>query len=423
MGNGKNREAKRKAKVYGQSTRVVINGQRVNATISIKDVKGVTVNETTESKIRDVEWDDIAGLDEAKAALRSSIESPILFAELFKSYGKRAPKGALLYGPPGCGKTLLGKAAASTMRRLYASRPKPPSPPKPDLYSNGMFMFSFDPFGQSKPATPKHEGGFFYIKAPEILNCYVGESEKKVRQIFADARAFKKEHGYPAVVFIDEAEAILCHRSKGGSNGFMAGTVVPQFLAEMDGFDDPSCFLLLATNRPDDLDSAIVRPGRIDRRIHIGRPSLIQATETFRVHFRSKLTEVDPVWCAQELYAAHRVLYRLTGESQRSKVVTLGDLMSGAEIAGLVERACDSAIARDIAAGGKEPSGIGRHDVQTAIEQVEIEHRLASHFDDLYLISEAMGERTVTVQKTARDGSFFETAIGRDQKVDAKTVN
>lgn len=414
MGNKKNRELKRKNKVY--------SGQFANVTISVRasDDKGAAVS--TEEKIRDVEWDDIAGLEEAKAALRAAIEHPIVFADLFKRYGKKPPKGALLYGPPGCGKTLLGKAAACSMRRLYASIPKPPKPPlpKPDPY---MFTSSFSPFAAPDEKKPKHEGGFFYIKAPEILNCYVGESEKKVRQIFEDARAFKKENGYPAVVFIDEAEAILCHRGKGGSNGFMAGTVVPQFLSEMDGFDDPSCFMLLATNRPDDLDSAIVRPGRIDRRIHITRPDLMQATETFRVHFRSKLSEVDPAWCAQELYATQRVLYQLTGESQRTKIVTLGDLMSGAEIAGVVERACDSAIARDIAAGGKDPSGIDRDDVRSAIEQVELEHRSANHFDDLYLISGAMGERTVTVRKAARDGSFFETVLGREQNKEAKPVN
>lgn len=413
MGNKKNRDLKRKNKVY--------SGTFSNVTISLEaPSKGVPVS--TEPKIRDVEWDDIAGLEEAKAALRAAIEHPIMFGELFKSYGKRPPKGALLYGPPGCGKTLLGKAAASSMRRLYASMPKPPQPPTPPLYGSVFTFGGFNPFERAVE-TPKHEGGFFYIKAPEILNCYVGESEKKVRKIFEDARAFKKQHGYPAVVFIDEAEAILCHRGKGGSNGFMAGTVVPQFLSEMDGFDDPSCFMLLATNRPDDLDSAIVRPGRIDRRIHITRPTLVQAAETFRVHFRSKLSEVDPAWCAQELYATQRVLYQLTGESQRTKIVTLGDLMSGAEIAGLVERACDSAIARDIAAGGKEPSGIGRDDVRAAIEQVELEHRSSNHFDDLYTMSEAMGERTVTVRKTARDGSFFEAPLGRDQKVKAETLN
>jgi proteasome-associated ATPase len=375
----------------------------------------------TKSQVQDVEWDDIAGLDDAKTALRAAIEHPIIHADLFKRYGKRSPKGVLLYGPPGCGKTLLGKAAASSMRRLHASKPKPlPVVVNPNHL--GMFTFSLDPWSSRAPAKLKHEGGFFYIKAPEILKCYVGESEKKVRQIFEEARSFKKEQGYPAVVFIDEAEAILCHRSKGGSNGVMAGTIVPQFLSEMDGFDDPGCFLLLATNRPDDLDPAIVRPGRIDRRIHITRPDQAQAVAAFRIHLRSKFSTVDPVWCAQELYATQRVLYQLTGDSQRSRIVTLGDLMSGAEIAGLVERACDSAIARDIEAGS-DPSGITQDDVRAAIEEVELEHRSANHFDDLFLISKAMGEQAVTVRKTAKDGSLFEVVTAKGHVTESKALN
>jgi proteasome-associated ATPase len=195
----------------------------------------------------------------------------------------------------------------------------------------------------------------------------------------------------------------------------MSATIVPMFLSEMDGFDDAGCFVILATNRPDDLDSAVVREGRIDRKIRIARPDESAAAETFRVHLRGKPSAVDPAWCAAELYAQHRILYQLTYKSDRSGSVVLGDLMSGAAIATLVDRACEVAIARDVASRRRvNASGLTQADVTAAIDQMEREYRTANHIDDLIRIVEEAGEPVAAVRKASKDGTFSTVALSND---------
>lgn len=369
------------------------------------------------SEVEKVEWDDVAGLTEAKAALREAIENPIKHADLYRLYGKRPSKGVLLYGPPGCGKTMLGKAAAYALKQMHGAlvKRKPVAEGEVTITLNGnpfeailRDYRSSIAFDSSTPAS-ENDSGFFYVKAPEILDAFVGSSERTVRKLFADARAYKKKHGHPAVLFIDEAEAILSHRRQQS----MSATIVPMFLSEMDGFDDAGCFVILATNRPDDLDSAVVREGRIDRKIRIARPDESAAAETFRVHLRGKPSAVDPAWCAAELYSSLRVLYQLTYKSDRSGSVVLGDLMSGAAIATLVDRACEVAIGRDVAAGG-EMTGLRREDVAAAIDQMEREYRTANHIDDLIRIVEEAGEPVAAVRKASKDGTFSTVALSND---------
>lgn len=201
--------------------------------------------------IPDVKWEDIGGLEVAKADMVEAIEVPHRHKELFAYYGKKQIKGILLSGPPGCGKTMLGKAAARALADIY---------------------------GAAGSRT-----GFLYVKGPEILNQYVGQTEQTIRDMFFDAKRHKEEHGYPAIIFLDEADAILAAR--GTRNIGIGNTIVPQFLTEMDGMDESGAIVIIATNRPDVLDPAIVRDGRIDRKVAVVRPNEQNACAILEMNF------------------------------------------------------------------------------------------------------------------------------------------
>ncbi len=283
-----------------------------------------------------VSWDDIGGLEEAKEAIREAIEFPITHAELYRSYGRAPSRGVLLYGPPGCGKTMLGKATATALQRAHGS-------------SAG--------------------GGFLYVKGPELLSKWVGETESTVRGLFQQARTYKARTGHSAVLFIDEAEALLSSRNADGFRGGIQQTLVPAFLAEMDGLEDSGAFVMLSTNRPDSLDSAVTRDGRIDRKVHVKRPGRAQSLQIFELAFSGKLAAVDAsdlakLACDTVFTGHHAVASASFGEVLVQ--LNLPDIMSGALATGIVNRAVDSAMRRDRAASC-EPSGIKPEDIQAAI--------------------------------------------------------
>lgn len=300
-------------------------------------------------------WDDIGGQIEAKAAMREAIEGPVLNRALYERYGRRATKGVLLFGPPGNGKTMLGKAAATALAAMHGA-------------SAGS-------------------SGFLYVKGPELLDKFVGASESNVRELFDNARRHKAKHGYPAIIFIDEAEAILSKRGGGLTfAGALTSTIVPMFLAEMDGLVDSGAFVLLATNRPDALDPAIVREGRIDRKVRVGRPDRIDAAAIFERHLQGRPLgegeDADALACSavQALYDSAHVLYRVHLNEGAPKSVTLGRMTSGAQICGIVELATQCAIQREIAGG---PGGITSADVAEAVARTLEEQRHIDHRDDL----------------------------------------
>ena len=279
-----------------------------------------------------VSWKDVGGLHEAKEALQDAIETPWNHRELFEAYGKKVSKGVLLYGPPGCGKTMLAKAAATSLANIHG----------------------------------RESGGFIYVKGPEVLSMWVGESESNIRGLFEQARAFKAERGFPAILFIDEADALMRKRGTGRSSD-MEQTVVTSFLAEMDGLDDSSAIVLLSTNRAESLDSAIVREGRIDKKIKVTRPDASTAEEVAALHLEgrpSKARDLAKV-VAQEIFADSQVVGEYRTEN-RDITLRLRNFVSGALIAELVERASSTALRRDVDKGKSKPSGLTSADIKTA---------------------------------------------------------
>lgn len=273
-----------------------------------------------------VTWDSIGGQAQAKAELQEAIEGPFKHPEIFKAYGKKTIKGILLEGPPGCGKTMFAKAAATAIARQYGE---------------------------------KSASGFISVKGPEILNKYVGQSEETIRGLFVRARDHYKKHHYPAILFIDECDAILGAR---GSHGFgMEKTTVPMFLAEMDGMEEGGPLVLLATNRADTLDPAIVRDGRVDRKISVQRPTKEDSIQIFEMYLRNK--PIDGI---------DRTAFA-TAFAEELFISPLVSRVSGALIAGLVDQAVSIAMRRDIAAG-ISAKGLNADDIMASIKTVEIQN-------------------------------------------------
>jgi SpoVK/Ycf46/Vps4 family AAA+-type ATPase len=281
-----------------------------------------------------VTWDDIGGLEEAKRDMIEAIEMPHKYKELFKAYHKRPIKGILLSGPPGCGKTMLGKAAATCLSTIY---------------------------GKESART-----GFLYVKGPEILNMYVGATEAAIRDLFFDAERHAEENGYPAVIFIDEADAILAER--GSRTVGIGNTIVPAFLTEMDGLESSSAIVILATNRPDVLDPAIVRDGRIDRKISVTRPTLQSATDILRMSLKN--VPLESAFTLETL-AEDLAQAIYSDELYVTDDKLLRDVVNGAMLAGVVDLAVSTAIHRDIDAGKRTKStGLNDKDCLVAINRM-----------------------------------------------------
>ena len=325
-----------------------------NFRVALERIEGQEASHYYVENLPEVPWEKVGGLDDTIQLIKDTIELPILHPDLFRKFDFSMPKGFLLHGPPGCGKTLVGKATAYGLTERL-----------------------------KEESNIEIEGCFLHIKGPEILNMWLGESERKVREIFDIARQKKKEGMLP-FIFIDEAESILgTRRSLRAHN--ISNTVVPMFCAEMDGIESlQDIVIILATNRPDLIDPAVLRPGRIDRKIKVNRPDKESASKILNIYLTQELpispellekhgnnvtSAVDNLTdqLINEMFSrteTNRFL-EVSLQSGRRDILHRGDLCSGAIIASIVQRAKESAIKR-IIQSGDESIGICLSDLLDA---------------------------------------------------------
>lgn len=300
-----------------------------------------------------ITWDDIGGQQQAKEQLIEAIEMPLKYKELYWHYNKKPIRGVVIFGPPGCGKTMLLEAAATAVAKLHGQE--------------GL------------------ESGFINVKGAEILDMYVGVAEGLVRQIFASARTHKKKFGHPAVIAIDEAEALLRRRGSGKSSD-VETTIVPAFLTEMQGIDDSDAIVLLCTNRVDLLDPAVLRDGRIDRNIEVTRPDNDSSRAILGLNLKnvplagSSLEEMI-AFAADEFYSPKYKFYDVKRNSGEMMAFTLAHLVNGAMLAGVVDKATSFSMKRDIEANTK--TGVTKEDIHRAVQQTHEQKFNLDHRDEL----------------------------------------
>ena len=317
--------------------RVMVSGNTAYELMPRDEVRDVMLED-----VPDISYSDIGGLDRQLEKIHNAIELPFLYPDLYREHKEKPPKGVLLSGPPGCGKTLIAKAIANSLAKRVAEE-------------RGENVRSY----------------FFSINGPELLNKWVGETERKIREVFKAARD-KAGEGIPVIIFIDEMESLLRTRGSGISSD-IEGTIVPQFLAEMDGVEGLDNVIVIgATNRDDLIDPAVMRPGRLDVKVKVERPDREAARDIFKVYVSSDLpldaAQVEAAGGREELVermieAATEAIYNegdanrfmeVTYEGGNREMLYRKDFSSGAMIRSIVSRANQLAIGRRIATKGAE---------------------------------------------------------------------
>jgi len=338
-------------------------------------------------EVPDVGYENIGGLEDQIETIKDAVELPFLHPELFAQHKLLPPKGILLYGPPGCGKTLIAKAVANSIAKKLANM-------------TGKDVRSF----------------FLHVKGPELLNKYVGESERQVREVFQKAKE-KAGEGTPVIVFFDEMDALFRTRGTGISSD-IESTIVPQFLSEIDGVERLRNVIVIgASNRQDLIDPAILRPGRLDVKIRIDRPDQRSAKAIFLKYLLTDLP-YDAEELARDGGQVSAMVERLTeqtveqmySQSEENKFLEVTyangekemlyfkDFVSGALIEGVVARAKKYAIKRMISTGQK---GIRGEDLYRAMRDEFREHEdlpNTTQPDDWAKIAGKKGEKIVHVR-------------------------
>ena len=343
-----------------------------------------------------ISYEDIGGLDAQIELITDAVELPYLHRALFQDYELPAPKGILLYGPPGCGKTLIAKAVANSLSKKVAE------------LSGNKNVRSY----------------FLNIKGPELLNKYVGETERQIRLVFQRARE-KAEEGTPVIIFFDEMDSLFRTRGTGISSD-MESTIVPQLLAEIDGVESLRDVIVIgATNREDLIDPAILRPGRLDVKIKIERPNEEAAAQIFQRYLHSELPIDESIikdlgggdrdkavrlmieQTVENMYLiddTNRFL-EVTYQGGDKEILYFKDFASGAMIENVVRRAKKLAVKREIASKGK---GVRTEDLMESIRQEFRENEdlpNTTNPDDWARISGKKGERII----------FIRTLINREE--------
>jgi len=348
------------------------------------------VEEAILEEIPDISYEDIGGLGKQIEDIRDAVELPFLYAELFVEHQLKPPKGVLLYGPPGCGKTLIAKAVANSLAQQVAEK----------TGREGVHSY------------------FLNIKGPELLNKYVGETERQIRLIFQRAKE-KSAEGFPVIVFFDEMDSLFRTRGSGISSD-VENTIVPQLLSEIDGVETLKNVIVIgASNREDMIDPAILRPGRLDVKIKIERPDAEAAHDilskylTADVPFHESEVKGDRGRAVRRMIDATVEQMYATSEENRFLEVTYAsgdkevlyfkDFNSGAMIENIVARAKKMAIKRFLSQGEK---GLKLDDLIKAIRDEFKENEdlpNTTNPDDWARISGKKGERIVYVRTLLGD--------------------
>jgi proteasome-associated ATPase len=368
----------------------------------IEKLERPEVEELVLEEVPDVTYADVGGLDDQIEAITDAVELPYLYRELYAEHKLPAPKGILLYGPPGCGKTLIAKAVANSLAKKVA-----------EVTGN-----------------TNTRSYFLNIKGPELLNKYVGETERQIRLVFQRARE-KSEEGVPVIVFFDEMDSLFRTRGTGISSD-MESTIVPQLLAEIDGVETLKDVIVIgASNREDLIDPAILRPGRLDVKIRIERPNEQAAAQIFGRYLTPDLPldadEVRTLGGGDAAKATQAMIEATVAEMYRDdeenrflevtyqngdkEVLYYRDFSSGAMIENIVRRAKKLAIKRTIADKGR---GIRTQDLLDSIRQEYKENEdlpNTTNPDDWAKISGKKGERIVYIRTLVSDRE--ETTGGR----------
>lgn len=352
-------------RMQGEALRrmVVENGDTffVNRTISSDPPPSYTSARSAVSKYistaPEQQFSDIVGNEEALAQLRDAIEAPVKYKALYEAYGMKMPKGGLLSGPPGCGKTMFARAAASTMKQLYGTTNE-----------------------------------FLCLSGSELQQIYVGQTEQLIKALFTYAREYKAYWGHPLLIFIDEADVILPDRSgRIRRVHSWEESQVAAFLTEMDGVVESGAFVLLASNRPEVIDSAVLRDGRCDFKITVKRPNLDAVRIILEKNFAGTKVGPDPLEVLVEagveslfdpsrvIIEGHALAMNLSDKSLHShgKHFLLEHIISGAMAASLPARATRLAFARDKATG--IALGVTFQDVVKAVDILFEENKKLDH--------------------------------------------
>jgi proteasome-associated ATPase len=346
-----------------------------------------TVEEVALEEIPDVTYEHIGGLDEQVEILRDAIELPYLHPEVFAEHKLMPPKGILLYGPPGCGKTLIAKAVANSLAKSIEKR------------------------------TGRETAAYFLnVKGPELLNKYVGETEHKIREVFKRARE-KAREDVPVVIFFDEMDSLFRMRGSGISSD-MEATVVAQFLSEIDGVESLKNVIVIgASNRQDLIDPAVLRPGRLDLKVKVNRPDREAAQDIFTKYLTPDLPfhqDVETRWGSDTAKIVHGLIaetiegmYSTSDENKflevtyakgEREIFYFKDFASGAMIENIVARAKKKAVKRLIDHGER---GIKAEDVYDAVREEFKENEdlpNTTNPDDWARISGRKGERIINVR-------------------------